>query len=282
MPEVQEVFRMATQKVRPDPGFVDRQYDHRRKQERNRKIGALALVAAIGTVAAVLVVRSTSDERQGQPLAPTTPAPTTAAPTQSGVGSIERPPDRSFSRIVEGVRLSFRVPVSGWTAGPIERLPDDSGFEHGSLYISKSTQGPQGAEAVVFWTSFPDGRHADPCANLLPSPAGHASDLAAAVATARGTDLVTGPSDVTVGGRPAIHVVVTVREDVGCDPGFFYTWHDEKWGPFWGATNVGDTISVWILDMDGTLLFMEAETTRQAGSILEREIQQIVGSIRFD
>ena len=54
MPEVQEVFRMATQKARPDPGFVDRQYDHRRKQERKRKIGALAVPAAIGVAAVAL------------------------------------------------------------------------------------------------------------------------------------------------------------------------------------------------------------------------------------
>ncbi len=67
MPEVQEVFRLATQKVLPDPGFVDRQHDHRRKQERKRKIGAFALVAAIGAVVTVLVVRWAADELQSQP-----------------------------------------------------------------------------------------------------------------------------------------------------------------------------------------------------------------------
>ena len=35
-----------------------------------------------------------------------------------------------------------------------------------------------------------------------------------------------GPEDVTVGGRPAKHLVVRVREDLGCDPGYFFTWHD--------------------------------------------------------
>jgi hypothetical protein len=51
MPDVQEVFRMTTQKIRPDPGFVDRQYDHRRKQQRKRKIGAFAVAAVIGVAA---------------------------------------------------------------------------------------------------------------------------------------------------------------------------------------------------------------------------------------
>ena len=56
MPEVQEVFRMATQKVRPDPGFADRQYDHRRKQERSSKLAAFAMAAAIGVAAIVLIL----------------------------------------------------------------------------------------------------------------------------------------------------------------------------------------------------------------------------------
>ena len=57
MPEMQEVFRMATQKVRPDPGFVDRQHENQRRQSRRRKAGALALVAVL-VVAGVVIYRS--------------------------------------------------------------------------------------------------------------------------------------------------------------------------------------------------------------------------------
>jgi hypothetical protein len=184
---------------------------------------------------------------------------------------------------VAGVEFSFRVPAPDWTPGPINRDPDGMGFRTGSLYVSKSTVGPQGAEAVVFWTSLPTGDDADPCGHLrglavTPS----AADLAAALAKAPGTELVTGPSNVTVGGRPAKLVVLTVRKDVGCDPGFFYTWHDDMLGPFWPGTSVGDTMRVWIVDVAGARLFIEAETTKWAGPDLEREIQQIVESIRFD
>ena len=58
MPDVQEVFRMTTQKIRPEPGFVDRQYDHRRKQQRKRKMGALATAAVIGVAAVALIVNN--------------------------------------------------------------------------------------------------------------------------------------------------------------------------------------------------------------------------------
>ena len=181
---------------------------------------------------------------------------------------------------VDGVAFSFRVPSVGW-----ERF--------GSISINKSTAGPQDAEAMIFWTSFPDGDHADPCANLLSQAVGRsAADLAAVVSTAPGTELVTGPSDVSMGGLSAKHVVLRVRENVGCDPGFFYTWQDWKWGALWPETRLGDTIRVWIVDVDGTRLFIEAETHRQAdlpvefrddakASELELEIKQIVESIRF-
>jgi hypothetical protein len=186
------------------------------------------------------------------------------------------------SRIVEGVRFSFRVPTKAWSNGPISPQSDSSGFRAGRLYISQSIMGPQGAEAVIFWTSFPDGARADPCDDLLsPTMGASAADLATAVATAPGTKLVEGPSNVTVGRLPAKHVVLTVRRDIGCDPGFFYSWHDGMMGSFWPGTNVGDTIRVWIVDVDDTRLFIEAETTRQADAELEKEIQQIIGSIRF-
>jgi hypothetical protein len=207
-----------------------------------------------------------------------------ARPTSASSGPTEHPPSHTLSRIVEGVAFSFRVRTwEGWAPGPIKHVPDGSGLRTGRLLTSKSIMGPQGAEAVVFWTSFPSGDRADPCANLLSRPVGpSAADLAGAVATAPGTELVKGPSDVTVGGYPAKHVVLTVREDLGCDPGFFFHWHAECWGPCWMETNVGGTIRVWIIDVDETRLFIEAETTMQADSALKHEIQQIVRSIRFD
>ena len=82
-----------------------------------------------------------------------------------------RPPTEgpfgSFTHAVteEGVPFSFRVPITDALAGkrslasrPKVRWRADS--------ISKSMVGAQGAEAIIFWTSFPDGDYADPCARL--------------------------------------------------------------------------------------------------------------------
>jgi hypothetical protein len=203
----------------------------------------------------------------------------------SNSGPREDPSVPSFRHAVteNGVAFSFRVPTTvGWER--FSTIPTDKS-PGGPISLNRSIVPPQGAEAIIFWTSFPDGDYADPCARLLSHKVGSsAGDLAAAVATAPGTELVTRPSNVTLGGRPAKHVALTVREKVGCDQGFFYTWRlrDLYGGAFWATTRVGDTIKLWIVDVDGTRLFIEAATTKQAVGGLKQEAEQIVESIRFE
>jgi hypothetical protein len=147
-----------------------------------------------------------------------TPAAVLPAIEPLPIGAIEGLPIGRHSLTVDGVRFSFSVATPGWA-------------RFGGISINKSRVGPQGAEAMIYWTSFPAGVYADPCVGLLSPPVGpSAADLAAAVSTVPGAELVAAPSDVTVGGRAAKRVVLSVREDVGCDPGFFYTWQDLEGG----------------------------------------------------
>jgi hypothetical protein len=97
MPDVQEVFHMATQKVHPEPGFADRQQDHQRRRQRIRKVGAFAVAAAIA-VAGVAVFL----EARGGPTA--TPADEPSS-TASG-----------FSRVYESGGKIF---VSGENGSPV-------------------------------------------------------------------------------------------------------------------------------------------------------------------
>jgi hypothetical protein len=223
---------------------------------------ALVLAALVLTIG--LGSRLTPQEEPSAPRSRASPSPFLA-----GVDPFE-PSPAWHTLDIGGVPLSFRLPEPSWELW-------------GERSVTKSTVGPQGAEAIVFWTTFPGGEHVDPCATLL-SPSGtSAADLAAAVATAPGTENVAGPSDATVGGRPATNVTLNVRRDTGCDPGFFFRWpHGECRGACWLESSVGDTIRVWIADVDGTLLFIEAATKETAGAQLDREIRQIVRSIRFD
>ena len=244
-------------------------------------VAALVLTVTLGTWLKAHEERSASAASTGgspaPAVSPSATPPTDPSPTPDVDPFVEPRPTRRHVNTVDGVPFSFSVPAGSW--------------EHfGSISINKSETGGQSAEAIVYWSSFPDGdyddpygHYAHPCNRLLSPPVGpSAADLAAAVSRAPGTELVTGPSNVTVGGYPAIHVVLTVRKkNVGCDPGFFYTWQDVFGGALWPRTVVGATMRVWIVDVNGTRLFIAAATTPQASSGLDKETQQIVASIRF-
>jgi hypothetical protein len=88
MPDVQEVFRMATQKVHPEPGFADRQQDHQRRRRRNQKVGAFAVTAAILAVAVALFL-----DARGGPTTRPADQPSSPAPDVSSVVNPELSPD---------------------------------------------------------------------------------------------------------------------------------------------------------------------------------------------
>lgn len=176
---------------------------------------------------------------------------------------------------VDRVRLSIRIPSGGW-----ERF--------GNVSLNKSTTGPQGAEGIIYWTSYPDGVNTDWC-RRLPNLGRTSStaELATKLSRSPGTELVDRPSSVMLGGRRATLLVLSVRETRGCDPGYFHSWRDAMGGALWPKTTRGDTIRIWLVNVDGVRLFIAGETHkfalphRQVGSKITTEIQQIVNSIRF-
>jgi hypothetical protein len=172
--------------------------------------------------------------------------------------------------IVEGIPFTFVVPESGWEA--------QLGF-----YLSRSITGPQGAEGTIRWTTIPNGGSTDACPGVLDDlPARSAPELADAVARAPGVDVVEGPVDITIGDRPGTHVRLRVITDRACDPGYFYTYDALDGGAMWLSTNAGDVISVWIVEVDGQVLFIEAEATGAAWPRMEGSFRQMVESMAFE
>jgi hypothetical protein len=247
-----------------------------------RSAGAFVVGALLLTVA--LDAWLTSDEVRSSPSVPirttvgdslvrlaTAPPPSTA----NGVGPIEYLPgskscDSSCRRelTIGGVPFSFRVPSRGWEA-------------FGDISINKSIVGPQDAEAIIYWTTIP-GDYANPCVDVLGMPVPRTvRELAAEMAEAPGTELLAGPSTVNVGGRRGKHLALVVRQDVGCDPGYFFIWHDKEAGALWPATEVGDTLSLWVVDARETPIVIAALTSEQATRGLRQEVGKIVRSIRF-
>jgi hypothetical protein len=173
------------------------------------------------------------------------------------------------SLAVEGVAFSFSVPSDGW-------------WRFGDLFVSKSTISPPSAEAIVFWTSVDNGAYADACGQWWGSPDGSVADWARRASRTRGTELVKGPQHVTVGGHAAQHVVFTVRKNVACNPGFFHRWKAVEEGPFWSGMEVGDTIRIWLMNIGGTILYVEGDTHDYAGAHLRQEVEKIVASMKFE
>jgi hypothetical protein len=255
---------------------------------RNRLVLAAAVVIAVGLAGMNLVPNLDPVGPGSSPAA----APSTAAtpgPTPTRGAEVD---PRYWSYLpgrhhlsVDGIGFSIEIPVSGgWEPrGPQgHAMPPLDG--DAQISINRSYHGPQGAEAMVYWTSPSGALYTDPCqkvfgASVDPSVA----ELAAIVAAAPGTDLVAGPSDVTIGGHPAKLVIVTVREDMGCNPGYFFSWDEYPGGALWTGTEVGDMIQVWIIEVNGGRLFIAAETHDDPQAWpAAGDAREVVESIEFD
>ena len=237
-----------------------------------------------------------------------------AASAFATVGELFFDPSKSRkeSRTVDGVEFTFTVPAGvenrgWWENGPIVKVGESSGgwpeFRTGRVFISRSLARGQAAEAGIYWTAFPDGGEAELCRSLLGQDIGGSSaDLAKAMTRAPGIRIVQRPLRTTVGGRPATYVVLKLRKDRGCDPGYFFTWKpqwmagtpapdDQCWGACWIRADVGDTFRVWIVDVEGKRLVLTARMARIEPGMevhfradwlkAEREIASIIRSIRF-
>jgi hypothetical protein len=177
------------------------------------------------------------------------------------------------SMIRNGVPFSIDVPA-GWRS--------QQGFE-----LIKGVEGEPDGAGFIFWSPTPDNVYADPCAHQPLSPAagpGSAS-LANAVSRIPGAELVSGPTDVTVGGKSGKRTVITIPTNIDCAaaPGGFLLWYRES--PPGGArfpTALPSTMSVWIIDVDGTVVWIDGETFEGASPTLTQEMQQMIDSIRFE
>ena len=108
MPDFQEVFRMATQKVRPDPGALDRQRRKQRGKLRRERVAGYALAAglvAVGVVFGISILRS-SDE-------PAVPASQGPEPSVSAEPSPDMQPPftERFDSPLHGLSIGY---PSGW------------------------------------------------------------------------------------------------------------------------------------------------------------------------
>ena len=241
--------------------------------------GRKRVVAVSAIAVALLLVAATwrSGHNQDPPTEQASPSATVPKATHDADGP---PGERFLTRTVGNVVLSLVAPPT-WTPSPILRAPRAKIFREGAVGITRSVADGQAAEAIIFWTTLPKPVHVDPCASSFPAVTSSAASLAASMSYAPGIHVLVGPYELRVGGHKAQRMVMRVRADRGCDPGYFFTWRSQCWGQCWVKTITGDEMTVWIVDVPHGLLLIEAETTHGATALLDREIRQIVSSIRL-
>jgi hypothetical protein len=200
--------------------------------------------------------------------------------------------------------LDFSAPTSGWRSSGF----DDVGNGGGSIMRGE----PGTPDGAVITFSRPDHLYADPCAHTLldPPPGPTVDDLVSALSAIPGTNLVSGPTDVTVqrqrgpvgpggGTWVAKQLVLRVRDDIGCDPEQFYLWADEcvttrvagdghlgrvcleRPDPR-PARARGSTITLLILGVVGgreSRILIDAETYAGATPEVEEEVRGIIDSV---
>ena len=267
MPDVKEVYEIVTQQTPPKPGALERQNRKQRRRSTSRKAGVYALVATLMVLAGVLAVRSLAgnDARQVTPgsIAPSNPAPVPSfGPMKPGT--------YVFSPLDPDFNASYRITMD---------IPD--GYKgYGGYAVIKFGE-YQGISTWVVGNVY-----ADPChwtGTLLDPPVGSSVDgLVAALASQKGRHAST-PTDVTVDGFAGKYMELTVPAGIylaECDGGEFRTWLGTDGGERYLQPGQRDLL--WIVDVDGTPLVIDAALGAGTSAQDRAERIQIVNSVRID
>lgn len=243
---------------------------------------------AIGLgAAAVIVLLFVGSRLLGSPGSPNVgaggePTPTTqpsATPSPSPAGGFL--PEGPFLVQDEGQtaadapRITVTIPAPGWTP-----RAEFGGLERG-------TQGHPPQSAMLLW-SWPAGTtfqvYGDPCQweSTEPINAGTVDELAAALAAQPSRD-ASDPVDVTVGGYAGKHVTLHVPDDAvfsDCDQGIFASYGVSEPSRFHHGP--GQIDELWILDVDGAFVILDAMYRPDTPPELVEEMRRIAESATFE
>jgi hypothetical protein len=230
---------------------------------------AASLLLALALMAGACggATREAPDATGGRPRSTPPPSPT---PAHLAAGALE-PGTYIISAIDPDFDASHRITIS---------VPEGYGaFDDWGIWKNR---GRQWVSASVVGQVY-----ADPChwrGTLHDPPVGrdfHA--LVAALANQRGLHATT-PTDVTLAGFAGKQIELTVPAGINladCDNGQFRFWLDtsgeERYVPF-----TGEHDQLWILDVGGVPLVIEAAWPIGASAQVQAELIHMVESVRID
>lgn len=264
------------------------------------------LVAGLSAAAVIAVLlvgpnlfRSSAPGPGGQPSASTEPsvavtspepseAPASAEPSRAPDGSLPEGPFVVTDSTAPVEPVTVTIPSSGWTA-----MPDYDGLMKG-----EDDDPPEAA--ILFW-SWPTGTafdvYGDPCkweSTRPETPASTPAEIADALAAQASRD-ASNPVDVTVAGYDGKHITLHVPNDAptreeafkDCDGGEFASY-----GVTGGAASVdglerthqgpGQVDELWILDVNGAIVIIDAMYRPDTSDELIEEMREIAESAVFE
>jgi hypothetical protein len=268
MPEIQEVFRMATQKVRPDPEALDRQHRGQRRRVAQKRVAVYALVVVLllaGVVFGISTLGSDKEQPAGSGSNPTL-APS-AEPTALPSGIVE-PGTYVMSAVDPNFDAAYRITIT---------VPSGHEGYQGWALLGPNT----GLSFDVVYNVF-----ADPCqwtgALLHPRVGPGVADLVTALENQPGRHATT-PKDVTLDGYDGKQMELTAPADLsGCDAGRFQSWTFAPGDSDTRYHRPGEHDLLWILNVDGHRLVLDVAYTPGASAQERAELLQIAESARID
>jgi hypothetical protein len=238
------------------------------------------LVAAAAVVAVVFaginMLPRSSTGPGGQPSPSSTPTPTTTPSSTSGVAA--GLPEGPFELADHGMTMTATIPASGWT------------FDASFTALSKGKEVANLPEATVLFWSFPAGTefyvYGDPCRSTSTkpdSPVTSANEIAAGLATQASREASV-PTDVTIGGHSGKAITLHVPDDAmpgECEQGEFvsYGTADDPLARY--HQGPGQIDELWIVDVDGATLIIDAMYRQDTPAALVGEMRAIAESVTF-
>jgi hypothetical protein len=169
------------------------------------------------------------------------------------------------SSVDDDLRFTFTVP-DGWAAAP---------FGNDIWLASENNSGPAGAGFLI-------GRggwvYSDPCDPPQDPdvPVGPTVDDFVGALTSHAAIEITDPVDATIGGYPAVYLEIQGPDDVTACPYF------QVWTPTHYAQGASNLWRIWVLDVDGTRLVLQASEFPETTPERREELQAIVDSLQIE
>ena len=263
---------------------------------------AVAVVAVIGINLLPGLTAVAGPAASRSPLPSAAPSPPSAAPSlpsatpspPSAAPSVASPSPTPITQTTSDDGVPFAGPVApgryAQTVGTAHLTFELEATDwHSKLGVLR---GPTFGESLAFLQA-PDWVGERECDGIARRSIGPTvADLAEAIKAIPGIR-VTGPVVTTVGGRSATHLEVAPSadcssEDPGMDASQFggYLWGSGDEIPY--AVGSGKELApsarifLWIVEVDGTVIVIEADLDPSAGPAFEEGVRRIVDSISFE